>query len=92
MSFFKMFQGSASYPHTDNFLDPAFVSGEPIYNVQGQCSSNSSFSVSFKQSSIELQQGIHLLHFQFFNKILVSLQNNYKVDFNFLLNGHEMGE
>lgn len=58
--------GSASYPQTTNFLDPAFVSGEPIYNVQSQCSSNSTFSVSFQQSSIPLQevvrcvQGLHL--------------------------------
>ncbi|XP_062168907.1 ABC transporter A family member 7-like [Alnus glutinosa] len=58
--------GSASYPQTTNFLDPTFVSGEPVYNVQSQCPSNSTFSVSFKQSSIELQQvvscvqGLHL--------------------------------
>jgi hypothetical protein len=62
--FFKMFQGSASYPYTDNFLDPAFVSGEPVYNVQSQCSSNSTFSVSSRLSSTELlQEGIYPLRF-----------------------------
>lgn len=58
--------GSASYPQTNNFLDSAFFSGDPLYNVQRQCSSNSTFPVSFQELSIPVQgvvscvQGLNL--------------------------------
>lgn len=50
--------GSDTYPQTTNFLDPAFFSGVPIYNVQSRCSSNSTLSVSFQEFSINVQQEV----------------------------------
>ncbi|KAB1216661.1 ABC transporter A family member 7 [Morella rubra] len=50
--------GSDAYPLTNNFLDPAFFSGVPIYNVQSRCSSNSTLSVSFEELSINVQQEV----------------------------------
>ncbi|PQQ01321.1 ABC transporter A family member 8-like [Prunus yedoensis var. nudiflora] len=53
-------------PGYSNFLDPAFYSDLPIYNVQSQCSQNSIFSVPINISSIQMQQevrcvqGLHL--------------------------------
>lgn len=58
--------GSASWPNLYNYLEPAFASDQPVYEVQQQCTSNSSFSVALQESSITLQQdvscaqGLHL--------------------------------
>ena len=56
--FYEMFQGSESMPENSNFLDPAFYSDLPIYNVQSQCSQNPISSVPINISSIQMQQGI----------------------------------
>ncbi|KAG7951590.1 hypothetical protein I3843_12G015600 [Carya illinoinensis] len=50
--------GSDTYPQTNNFLDPAFFSGVPIYNVQSQCFPNSTVSVSFLESAIPVQEEV----------------------------------
>ncbi|KAM1080974.1 hypothetical protein EV1_015435 [Malus domestica] len=58
--------GSESTPDYSNFLDPAFISGLPLYSVQSQCSQNSTFSVPINILSIKIQQevrcvqGLHL--------------------------------
>ncbi|KAK9925975.1 hypothetical protein M0R45_023231 [Rubus argutus] len=58
--------GSESMPAYSNFLDPAFYSGLPMYNVQSKCANNSASSVPINVSSIEIQQevrcvqGLHL--------------------------------
>ncbi|XVE54827.1 hypothetical protein DITRI_Ditri03aG0113900 [Diplodiscus trichospermus] len=58
--------GSETYPEDYNYLDPAFASDLPIYNVQSQCTPNSTFSFLINQSSLarELEircvQGIYL--------------------------------
>lgn len=52
-----MFQGSHSMPETTNFLDPAFYSGLPLYNLQRQCTENSTYSVSVPVMTFERQQG-----------------------------------
>ncbi|PON57305.1 ABC transporter A, ABCA [Parasponia andersonii] len=58
--------GSESKPQYSNFLDPAFYSDLPIYNVQSQCTQNSTFSadvpiLSFvRKQEIRCVQGLHL--------------------------------
>eukprot|EP00257_Ricinus_communis_P020309 XP_015579513.1 ABC transporter A family member 7 [Ricinus communis] len=49
--------GSDTEPERDNFLDPAFLEASPLYSVQRQCTSNSTFSVSV-QSVIEFQKEV----------------------------------
>ncbi|XP_050221977.1 ABC transporter A family member 7-like isoform X2 [Mercurialis annua] len=49
--------GSDSEPENNNFLDSAFLENSPIYNVQRQCTPNSTFSVSV-QSVIEFQKEV----------------------------------
>ncbi|GMY21986.1 ABC transporter A family member 8, partial [Fagus crenata] len=49
--------GSDSFPQTTNFLDSAFISGGPIYNIQTQCSSNSTIPFTFQTSSSIPVQG-----------------------------------
>ncbi|KAG8475743.1 hypothetical protein CXB51_032538 [Gossypium anomalum] len=44
--------GTATYPEGYNYLEPAIVQALPLYNVQSQCTSNSTFSVLINQSSI----------------------------------------
>lgn len=50
--------GSHSMPQTDNFLDPAFYSDLPIYNLQRQCTQEPTFSVPIQIISFERQQEI----------------------------------
>ncbi|KAF3437771.1 hypothetical protein FNV43_RR20527 [Rhamnella rubrinervis] len=50
--------GSESMPQQNNFLDPAFYSGLPIYNVQRQCTQNSTFSVQVPVASTEVQEEV----------------------------------
>ncbi|KAF4403201.1 hypothetical protein G4B88_027972 [Cannabis sativa] len=58
--------GSESMPQFTNFLDPAFYSGLPIYNLQRQCTPNSTFYAdvqitSFgKEQEIKCVQGLQL--------------------------------
>ncbi|KAL5544420.1 hypothetical protein UlMin_008204 [Ulmus minor] len=58
--------GSASMPQLDNFLDPAFYSDLPIYNVERQCTPGSTFSANVQIASFERKQeircaqGLHL--------------------------------
>ncbi|OMO98253.1 ABC transporter-like protein [Corchorus olitorius] len=58
--------GTETYPERYNYLEPAFASALPLYNIQSQCTSNSTFSISINQSStsrdIELRcvQGLYL--------------------------------
>ncbi|XP_057526866.1 ABC transporter A family member 7-like [Amaranthus tricolor] len=58
--------GSASKPKDQNFLDPAFTSGSPLYFVRPLCQSTPSFSLSLPIVSSTLQQevtcvqGLHL--------------------------------
>uniref|UniRef100_A0A803N329 ABC transporter domain-containing protein n=1 Tax=Chenopodium quinoa TaxID=63459 RepID=A0A803N329_CHEQI len=58
--------GSASKPGTQNFLDPAYTSGLPLYFVQPLCLSSLSFSLpvdivsSTLQQDVECAQGLSL--------------------------------
>ncbi|KAF5734705.1 ABC transporter A family member 7 [Tripterygium wilfordii] len=58
--------GSGTKPQTQNFLEPAFFSDDPIYYAQRQCSANSTFTVSVPLLSTEISQevtcvqGLHL--------------------------------
>ncbi|TYJ98619.1 ABC transporter A family member 7-like [Cucumis melo var. makuwa] len=49
--------GSSSMTENNNFLEPAFASDLPLYNVQLQCTRNSSLTVPFP---IRCVQGLHL--------------------------------
>lgn len=62
MWIFKMFQGSYTETEKDNFIDPAFLDDSPLYNVQRQCASNSTFSVSIPipQTTFGFPKGINL--------------------------------
>ncbi|KAE8661779.1 ABC transporter A family member 4 [Hibiscus syriacus] len=44
--------GTETDPEHNNYLEPAFASKLPIYNVQSQCTTNSTFSFFINQSSI----------------------------------------
>ncbi|XVE56975.1 hypothetical protein DITRI_Ditri04bG0054700 [Diplodiscus trichospermus] len=57
-SFASNVLGTQTYPDIYNYLEPAFASDLPIYNVQSQCTSNSTFSILFNQSSIAKEQEI----------------------------------
>ncbi|XP_043704668.1 ABC transporter A family member 7-like isoform X2 [Telopea speciosissima] len=50
--------GSSSMTDTDNFLEPAFFSDVPLYNIQPRCTQNSSFSVPIQISSTTVQQEV----------------------------------
>ncbi|KAJ7956359.1 ABC transporter A family protein [Quillaja saponaria] len=50
--------GSESKTEISNFLDPAFFSDLPIYNLQSQCTSNSTFSVDVKETNIIFRQEV----------------------------------
>ncbi|XVF11962.1 hypothetical protein REPUB_Repub08aG0073700 [Reevesia pubescens] len=50
--------GTQTYPEGSNYLEPAFASALPIYNIQSQCTSNSTFSIVINQSSITREQEI----------------------------------
>lgn len=41
----------------NNFLEPAFASNLPLYNVQLQCTENSSLTVPVPVLSVEKPQG-----------------------------------
>ena len=41
----------------NNFLEPAFASNLPLYNVQLQCTGNSSLTVSVPVMSVEKPKG-----------------------------------
>ncbi|GLU12342.1 hypothetical protein SLE2022_290270 [Rubroshorea leprosula] len=47
--------GTATYPQSNNYIEPAFLSNLPIYSVQRRCISNSAFSVVINRSSIETE-------------------------------------
>ncbi|VVB04509.1 unnamed protein product [Arabis nemorensis] len=44
--------GSSSLPGYTNYMDSAFISDLPIYNIQHECSPNSSFSILIHQSPL----------------------------------------
>ncbi|GKV14086.1 hypothetical protein SLEP1_g25007 [Rubroshorea leprosula] len=50
--------GTATYPESNNYIEPAFLSNLPIYNLQSQCMLNSTFSVVVNQSSFEKDQEV----------------------------------
>ncbi|XP_039688859.1 ABC transporter A family member 7 isoform X2 [Medicago truncatula] len=51
--------GSQSYPEDNNFLEPAFMSGLPIFYLQSQCpKNNSGFSFPYQMAGITSQQEI----------------------------------
>lgn len=58
--------GSSSMTENNNFLEPAFASNLPLYNVQLQCTENSSLTVPVPVLSVEKPQevrcvqGLHL--------------------------------
>ncbi|CAK9158688.1 unnamed protein product [Ilex paraguariensis] len=58
--------GSASKTELTNFLEPAFFSNEPVYDLQPQCAANSGFTFPLQLGSTEVQQearcvqGLHL--------------------------------
>ncbi|KAL5724971.1 Phospholipid-transporting ATPase abca7 [Ranunculus cassubicifolius] len=56
--FANVLTGSPTYTQYTNFLEPAFLSGEPIYTIQPQCPPNSTFSVPVKISSVTFQQEV----------------------------------
>ncbi|XP_030473856.1 ABC transporter A family member 7-like isoform X1 [Syzygium oleosum] len=57
-SFAQNVLGTASWPSLYNYLEPAFFSDEPVYEVQRQCTGNSSFSVAIQESLITFQQDV----------------------------------
>lgn len=54
----KMFQGTETMPGNPNYLDPAFFTRRPIYNVQPQCFLDSTSRVHIQVSFFEGQKGI----------------------------------
>nr|GEV78910.1 ABC transporter A family member 7 [Tanacetum cinerariifolium] len=56
--------GSASRTDVFNFLEPAFFSSLPIYYVQSQCGSNSTFSISVPVASMVLDKEIRCVQGQ----------------------------
>ncbi|XP_010550621.1 PREDICTED: ABC transporter A family member 7 [Tarenaya hassleriana] len=50
--------GSASKTDYTNYLDPGIVSTLPIYNIQPQCSPNSTFSFLLQQSSLQFRKEV----------------------------------
>uniref|UniRef100_A0A7N0V1R9 ABC transporter domain-containing protein n=1 Tax=Kalanchoe fedtschenkoi TaxID=63787 RepID=A0A7N0V1R9_KALFE len=50
--------GSESKPQTTNFLEPAFFSNLPIYNILSQCTSNSTLTIPIQISSAIVQQEV----------------------------------
>ncbi|XP_009803673.1 ABC transporter A family member 7-like isoform X1 [Nicotiana sylvestris] len=53
--------GSESHTEYVNFLEAAFFSNLPVYYVQSQCSSNSTFSLPLEFGSVAVQQEINCL-------------------------------
>ncbi|PHT47857.1 ABC transporter A family member 7 [Capsicum baccatum] len=53
--------GSESPTEVMNFLEPAFFSNLPVYNLHSQCSPNSTFSVPLDIGSVVVQQDISCL-------------------------------
>ncbi|OIS97179.1 PREDICTED: ABC transporter A family member 7-like isoform X2 [Nicotiana attenuata] len=53
--------GSESHTEYVNFLEAAFFSNLPVYYVQSQCSSNSTFSLPLDFDSVAVQQEISCL-------------------------------
>jgi len=51
-------QGSSSFPAYTNHMDSAFISDLPIYNIQHECSPNSSFSILIHQSPLAFPKGL----------------------------------
>ncbi|CAI0399364.1 unnamed protein product [Linum tenue] len=58
--------GSDTETESNNFVDPAFIDDSPLYNVQPQCGTNSSFSLNLSlpiidfQKEVQCVQGLHL--------------------------------
>ncbi|PKI78008.1 hypothetical protein CRG98_001628 [Punica granatum] len=52
--------GSSSWPELQNFLEPALFSDLPLYNIQRQCSLNSTVSVTIQASSDMPQVNLEL--------------------------------
>ncbi|KAI4336022.1 hypothetical protein L6164_014600 [Bauhinia variegata] len=50
--------GSESATELTNFLEPAFFSGLPIYNLQNQCTQNSTISIPIQRSNITSPQEV----------------------------------
>ncbi|GJZ90411.1 ABC transporter A family member 7-like protein [Tanacetum coccineum] len=63
-SFNGVVLGSASRTDIFNFLEPAFFSSLPIYYVQSQCGSNSTFSISVPVASMVLDKEIRCVQGQ----------------------------
>lgn len=57
MTIYSNSQGSDSKTSKQNFLDPAFASGLPLYAVQRQCTQNSTFSVTVDVLGSEIEEG-----------------------------------
>lgn len=51
-------QGSSSLTAYTSYMDSAFTSDLPIYNIQHECSPNSSFSILIHQSPLAFPKGI----------------------------------
>lgn len=65
-----MFQGSESKTQFIDYLEPAFFSDLPVYYVQPQCASNSTFSFPLQIGPVAMQKGsIH-------GQVLFPLANN----------------
>ncbi|KAI4374543.1 hypothetical protein MLD38_012525 [Melastoma candidum] len=50
--------GTASWPRIVNYLEPAFFSDLPVYNVLRKCSSNSTLSVPFQEGLLSFNQDV----------------------------------
>ncbi|KAJ8771888.1 hypothetical protein K2173_027065 [Erythroxylum novogranatense] len=50
--------GSDSEPRENNLLDPGFYDNTPLYNVQQQCTPNSTFSVTIHLSPLEFKKEV----------------------------------
>jgi len=51
--------GSSSFPAYTNHMDSAFISDLPIYNIQHECSPNSSFSILIHQSPLAFPKEVN---------------------------------
>lgn len=51
-------QGSSSFTYYTNYMDSAYISDLPIYNIQHECSPKSSFSILIHQSPLAFPKGI----------------------------------
>ncbi|PIA27921.1 hypothetical protein AQUCO_07400037v1 [Aquilegia coerulea] len=57
-TFANIISGSDTYTGFTNFLEPAFISRQPMYTVQPQCAPNSTFFVPIQIASVTIRQEV----------------------------------